>query len=160
MARGAPGKEPCRRYNEKPKRCADLHKVHAGLGASERGRLRVGGIGRNRVESGRLGDRWRQTGRGLQIGDRLVQRAWSEYSWTMSGRAQKVLGDAMDLSDEERAEVALELVASLDGPTDADAQDAWVVEIERRAARVLADPSGGQDWASAKAEIESKLRRR
>lgn len=90
----------------------------------------------------------------------MVQRAWSEYSLSMSGRAQKVLGDAMDLSDEERAEVALELVASLDGPADADAQDAWVVEIERRAARVLADPSGGQDWASAKAEIESKLRRR
>jgi hypothetical protein len=78
----------------------------------------------------------------------------------MSGRAQKVLGEAMDLSDEERAEVALELVVSLDGPADADAQDAWVLEIERRASRVLADPSGGQDWTSAKAEIESKLRRR
>lgn len=90
----------------------------------------------------------------------MVQPACSEYSWSVSGRAKKVLGDAMDLSDEERAEVALELVASLDGPADADAQDAWVVEIERRAARVLADLSGGQDWPSAKAEIESKLRRR
>ena len=36
----------------------------------------------------------------------------------MSGRAQKVLGDALDLTDEERAEVALEVVASLDGPRD------------------------------------------
>ena len=34
----------------------------------------------------------------------------------MSGRAQKVLGEALDLTDKERAEVALELVASLDGP--------------------------------------------
>ena len=30
----------------------------------------------------------------------------------MSGRAQKVLGEALDLTDEERAEVALELVAT------------------------------------------------
>ena len=77
----------------------------------------------------------------------------------MSGRAQKVLGEALDLSDEERAEVALELVASLDGPRDADAEEAWVAEIERRARRVLSDPDGGEDWSAARAEIESKLRR-
>jgi hypothetical protein len=77
----------------------------------------------------------------------------------MSGPAQKVLGDAMSLSDDERAEVALELVASLDGPRDVDAEDEWIVEIERRARRVLADPNGGEDWASVRAEIESSLRR-
>ena len=77
----------------------------------------------------------------------------------MSGRAQKVLGEALDLTDEERAEVALELVASLDGPRDADAEDAWVTEIERRARRALSDPNSGEDWTSARAEIESKLRR-
>jgi hypothetical protein len=73
----------------------------------------------------------------------------------MSGRAQKVLGEALDLTDEERAEVALELVASLDGPRDADAEEAWVAEIERRARRVLSDPDGGEDWSAALAEIES-----
>jgi putative addiction module component len=77
----------------------------------------------------------------------------------MSGRAKKLLGEALDLTDDERADVALELVASLDGPKDADAEDAWIVEIERRARRVLADPSGGEDWSAARAEIESKLRR-
>jgi len=77
----------------------------------------------------------------------------------MSGRAQKVLGEALDLTDEERAEVALELVASLDGPRDADAEEAWVAEIERRARRALSDPDGGEDWSAARAEIESKLRR-
>lgn len=90
---------------------------------------------------------------------RLVLRAGCGYSWIMSGRAQKVLGDALDLTDEERAELALELVASLDGTRDADADDAWVAEIERRARRVLADSDGGEDWSAARAEIESKLRR-
>jgi putative addiction module component (TIGR02574 family) len=78
----------------------------------------------------------------------------------MSGRSQKVLDEALDLSDEERAEVALELVASLDGPADPAAEAAWVAEIDRRARRVHADPDGGQDWQAARAEIESKLRRR
>src|SRR5262249_23400612 len=77
----------------------------------------------------------------------------------MSGRAQRVRGQALDRTAEERAEVALELVASLDGPRDADAEEAWVAEIERRARRVLSDPDGGEDWSVARAEIESKLRR-
>jgi hypothetical protein len=36
----------------------------------------------------------------------------------MSGRAQKVLGEALDRMGEERAEVARELIANLDGPKD------------------------------------------
>ncbi|HEX4405185.1 MAG TPA: addiction module protein [Polyangia bacterium] len=78
----------------------------------------------------------------------------------MSGRAQKVLDEALDLTDEERAEVALELVASLDGPVDPGAKAAWVAEIDERALRVHADPDGGQDWRAARDEIESKLRGR
>jgi hypothetical protein len=75
----------------------------------------------------------------------------------MSVRAQKVLGEALGLTDDERADVALELVASLDGPTDVDA--AWVVEIERRARGVLADADGSREWSVVRAELESKLRR-
>jgi hypothetical protein len=37
--------EPCRRYNGKPKRCADLHKVNAGLWLSGRVRLTAVGSG-------------------------------------------------------------------------------------------------------------------
>jgi hypothetical protein len=101
---------------------------------------------------------------GHKEGTKFRAGAWSGAARSarfesMSGRAQKVLGEALDLTDEERAEVALELVASLDGPRDADAEDAWVAEIERRARRVLADPDGGEDWSAARAEIESKLRR-
>ena len=56
----------------------------------------------------------------------------------MCGRAQEVLGEALDLTDEEQAGVA---------------------EIARRGRRVLAELVGGEDWSSAPAEIESKLRR-
>ena len=76
---------------------------------------------------------------------------------SMSGRAQKVLHDALDLSEEKRVEVALELVASLDGAEDPSADAAWTAEVDRRARHVHADPDGGQDWPSARAEIESKL---
>lgn len=79
---------------------------------------------------------------------------------SMSRRVLKVLHEALDLSEEERAELALELVAGLDGLEDPSAEAAWIGEIDRRGRRVHADPDGGQDWQSARAEIESKLRRR
>ncbi len=63
----------------------------------------------------------------------------------------------MDFTDEERAEVAPEFVASLDGPRDVDAEEAWVAEIGRRARRVLADPSGGEDWSSARPKSNQSL---
>ncbi len=40
--------------------------------------------------------------------------------------------EALALSEEERAKLASDLVASLDGPPDAGLADAWDVEICRR----------------------------
>ena len=40
--------------------------------------------------------------------------------------------DALALTELERAELARDLVASLDGPGDPDARDAWDIEICRR----------------------------
>jgi hypothetical protein len=98
---------------------------------------------------------------GHKEGTKKVRRRHPQagYILGISGRAQKVLGEALGLTDDERADVALELVASLDGPTDADADAAWVVEIERRARGVLADADAGQEWSVVRAELESKLRR-
>lgn len=39
---------------------------------------------------------------------------------------------AMELTEEERAELATTLVASLDGPPDPDAAGLWEVEVLRR----------------------------
>ena len=42
-----------------------------------------------------------------------------------------VLADALRLDDEGRATLDAELLASLDGPADPDAESAWDAEIER-----------------------------
>jgi hypothetical protein len=58
----------------------------------------------------------------------------------MTSRAQQVLREALELPVEERADVAAELLASLDeAPTQpaAEVEAAWAREIERRARRVM-----------------------
>ena len=57
----------------------------------------------------------------------------------MTDRARKLLEDALTLSDDERLELAEQLLTSL--PADAE----WL-ELERRARRALADPDGGEQW--------------
>ena len=47
--------------------------------------------------------------------------------------AQKLLVSALELSLDDRAELAAELLASLDGAPDDDAEAAWACQIERRA---------------------------
>ena len=49
-----------------------------------------------------------------------------------------VLADALRLDDEARATLAAELLGSLDGPADPDAESAWDAEIERRIAAIEA----------------------
>ena len=43
--------------------------------------------------------------------------------------AEAVLADALRLDLDARAQVAVELLASFDGPTDPDAEAMWAVEI-------------------------------
>jgi hypothetical protein len=58
----------------------------------------------------------------------------------MTDRAQELLREALALGAEERADVAAELLASLDDPeTDlSDVEAVWAAEIEKRARRVMA----------------------
>ena len=60
---------------------------------------------------------------------------------------------------DERADVAAELLASLDDPeTDTgDIEAAWAAEIEKRARRVLADESAGISWEDVRRRAESEL---
>jgi putative addiction module component (TIGR02574 family) len=81
----------------------------------------------------------------------------------MTSRAQELLREALTLPIDERADVAAELLASLD---DAAAEDpaeveaAWAAEIERRARRVMAGESQGIPWEDVRARAEAELRKR
>ena len=78
----------------------------------------------------------------------------------MSDDTRYLLAEALRLSLPERAELAAELLASIDGAPDADAEQAWAAEIERRAERAIQGESRGRDADTVLAEIESDLRRR
>jgi putative addiction module component (TIGR02574 family) len=81
----------------------------------------------------------------------------------MTSRAQDVLRDALALPLDERADVAAELLASLDDARaehPADVEAAWAAEIERRARKALADESGGVAWDDVRRRAEAELRQR
>ena len=81
----------------------------------------------------------------------------------MTTRAQELRREALALPIDESADVAAELLASLDeAGTEkaADVEAAWAAEIEKRAGRVLAGESAGRPWESVRAEADAELRRR
>ena len=68
-----------------------------------------------------------------------------------------VLADALRLEPNGRAEVAAELLASLDGPADLDAEAAWNAEIDRRIAAIEAGTIQLEPWSEVKRRIERDL---
>lgn len=54
----------------------------------------------------------------------------------MTDATKTVLAEALRLDVDSRAELAAELLASLDGSADPDVEAAWAVEIERRVAAI------------------------
>lgn len=72
----------------------------------------------------------------------------------MSKPSNDVLADALRLEPDARAEVAAELLASLDGPVDPDAETAWDAEIERRIEAIEAGTVALEPWADVKRRIE------
>lgn len=52
--------------------------------------------------------------------------------------ATRLLDEALQLPSDERARLALELIRSLDDEPDADAEELWAAEIDRRSAEVAA----------------------
>ena len=54
----------------------------------------------------------------------------------MSDTLTQLKEKASQLPETERAELALSLLESLDGPTDPDVEEAWRLEVERRIAQI------------------------
>ena len=75
----------------------------------------------------------------------------------MTKAAQAVLADALRLDLKARADLATELLGSLDGPADHDAEDAWAREIERRVAAIEAGTLELEPWQDVKRRIEHEI---
>ena len=76
----------------------------------------------------------------------------------MSEQAVKLLSEALKLPTAERARLAAELIASVDGEPDPDAETAWAAEIDRRVRQVHSEGPKGDDWQEVHARIAARLR--
>jgi len=74
----------------------------------------------------------------------------------MSDMLAELMEKASRLSDSERAELALALIESLDGPADPDVEEAWRLEIERRIGQI----ERGEVQTIPGDQVFAKLRRR
>ena len=75
----------------------------------------------------------------------------------MTKAAKAVLADALRLREDERAELAAEVLASLDGPADPDAEAAWETEIRRRIDAIDAGAMDFEPWDTVKQRIEKEI---
>lgn len=75
----------------------------------------------------------------------------------MTKPAHAILEAAMRLDVGERAELAAELLASLEGEPDADVEAAWAAEIRRRVQRIERGESKLVPWADVERRVEAEL---
>ncbi|HSY47753.1 MAG TPA: addiction module protein [Thermoanaerobaculia bacterium] len=80
----------------------------------------------------------------------------------MTDRAQALILEALTLSLDERAEIAAELLASLDDSREDPAAvlAAWAKEIERRGRRALASELSGEPWEDVRSRVARRLAQR
>ena len=76
----------------------------------------------------------------------------------MTKAAEDVLHDAMALPLGERAELAVELLASLDGEPEEDVEAAWAAEIAARVERIRRGEAEGRRWDDVRADLEPRSR--
>ncbi len=79
----------------------------------------------------------------------------------MTDHARKLHQDALELPRPERAELAADLLASLDDEPEEeeDVEAAWAVEIERRVQHTQENPQEGVSWETVRAEMYADLSR-
>jgi putative addiction module component (TIGR02574 family) len=74
----------------------------------------------------------------------------------MRSDAAEVLRDALTLPERERAEIAGELLASLDS-VEENVEAAWAAEIERRARDARGNPQDDEDWRAALTAVQREV---
>lgn len=75
----------------------------------------------------------------------------------MTRRAEAVLKDALDLSEEERAEIAGTLLVSLEPAPEADVESAWKEEVAARVAALDAGKIQTVPWEEVRDRLLARL---
>ena len=75
----------------------------------------------------------------------------------MSLITERIFEDVLALPNDERAELAVRLLQSLDSEKDPDSAEAWAIEIERRCAALDAGETTLSDWHDVRRRIEKEL---
>jgi putative addiction module component (TIGR02574 family) len=81
------------------------------------------------------------------------------YTHGMSDAARKLLEEVLNLPENERLELASEIIASVDGPHDAGWDVAWLGELDRRLDAAKSRGETGSDWTDVRARILGRLGR-
>ena len=79
----------------------------------------------------------------------------------MVNNTEALLREALALPDPERADLAAELLASLDARVDDDPEtlsEMWREELDRRAKRALSQEAVGENWDSLRARLTDELK--
>ncbi len=75
----------------------------------------------------------------------------------MTKAAQNLLEEALKLDVSERADLAAELLASLDGEPDDQVEAAWAAEIQRRIDRIEAGTEKLLPWEDVERRIDKEI---
>ena len=75
----------------------------------------------------------------------------------MAEAARRLLDEVLALSEDDRARLVTEVIASLDGPPDGDWEATWVSELDTRIAEAERTGDHGSDWKDVRAELLAEL---
>lgn len=77
----------------------------------------------------------------------------------VTAREKQVLSAALQLTRRQRARLAAELLASIEGKPDAGLEEAWALELERRARSARSGASAGTEWPVVRARLQRSPQR-
>lgn len=72
--------------------------------------------------------------------------------------AAELLQEAVELDEADRIDRAAELLATANGPADADWEEAWGAELDRRTAEADRTGNAGDTWEEVRAHVLSRAR--
>jgi len=90
----------------------------------------------------------------------LSERQLICYTSAVSEAAQKLVNEALQLSEDERLNVASELIASVDGPADEDWDACWLAELERRTRAAAQRGQPAPEWSAVRKRILDRVAKR